>query len=205
MLHKNAVFVVSVALLVQSCSSSSPRKVEEPQAKKAVEPISGRKAFHQAYITARTWAQDLQVLRVRDIPVDGVPKEPGKAGAWEITFISPGKSAAKAYTYSVVESGNIHEGVFGGLEERYSGPRGQASPFLIAAFKTDSVEAWETAAGKSKEYMEKNPDVPITFLLEKTPRHPNPAWRVIWGTSAATSGYSIYVDASTGEYLERMR
>ena len=36
-------------------------------------------------------------------------------------------------------------------------------------------------------------------------RHPYLTWRVIWGTSVATSGYSVYVNASTGEFVEKMR
>jgi hypothetical protein len=67
------------------------------------------------------------------------------------------------------------------------------------------VKAWAVAEENSKEYIAKNADKPINFVLEKTPRHPNPAWRVIWGTSAAASNYSIYVDATTGAFLERMR
>jgi hypothetical protein len=187
-----------------SCSTSeAPKKAKEPE--KPVEPVTGRYAFHQTYLTARTWAQDLQILRINSVPLEGITAPPGKSGAWQITYVSAQKGRARTYTFSVVEQGNIHEGVFGGLEEGYSGPRGQVSPFLIAAFKTDSVGAWETAKGKSAEYMKKNPDMPITFLLEKTTRHPNPAWRVIWGTSVGTSNYSVYVDASTGAYLETAR
>jgi hypothetical protein len=120
-------------------------------------------------------------------------------------FVSPTKQRSKIYTYSVIEQEPIHKGVFGGAEEGYSGPRGQATTFPTAALKIDTTTAWEKAAEQSKEYMAKNPDKVITYLLEKTPRHPNPAWRVIWGTSPATSNYSIYVDATTGDYLERMR
>jgi hypothetical protein len=145
------------------------------------------------------------VLSVRNLPLENAPTAPGKSAVWEVTFVSPTKQRAKSYTYSVIEQEPIHKGVFGSQEASYSGPRGQSSAFPTAALKIDTPEAWETAVAQSKEYMAKNPDMPITFLLEKTPRHPNPAWRVIWGTSPATSNYSIYVDASTGQYLERMR
>lgn len=190
-------------ILLISCSSKPVQKAKEPP--KPVEPVAARAAFQQAFIAARTWAQDLQILQMRNLHVEGTPTAPGKSAAWEVTFASPSKSRARAYTFSAIERENLHEGVFGGLEETWSGPRGQTLPFLIAAFKTDSADAWEAAAGKSAEYMAKNPDKPITYVLEKTPRHPNPTWRVIWGTSAGTSDYSVYVDATTGEFLERMR
>jgi hypothetical protein len=202
-LPKAAVLAAAAFVLV-SCSSE-PAKKAEKEPEKPAEPVGGRYAFHQAFITARTWATDLQLLRVRNLPLENLPSAPGKAAVWEVTFVSPGKQRSRAYMYSVVEQENIHKGVYGGLEESYTGAKGQAAAFPTAALKIDTPDAWETAAAKSKEYMQKNPNSVITYLLEKTPRHPNPTWRVIWGTSAATSGYSIYVDATTGEFLERMR
>ena len=201
-LRKAAILAACAAVLV-SCSSEAPKKAAEP--KKPAEPVGGRYAFHQTYVAARSWATDLEVLRVRNILIEDAPTAPGKSAVWEVTFVSPSKGRAKPYTYSVVERENIHQGVFGGAEESWSGPRGQVTSFPIAALKVDTDAAWEEAASQSKEYMAKNPDKPITYLLEKTPRHPNPAWRVIWGTSPASSDYSIYIDASTGQYLERMR
>ncbi len=201
---KLAWLVVLLSLALVSCSTETPKKKAAAEEKPA-EPVAARLAFHQTYLTARTWAQDLQVLRVRSMGMEGIKSEPGKAPIWEVTFVSSTKGKARRYTYSVVETPSIHKGVYGGLDEDWSGRDGQATAFLPAAFKTDSPDAWEKAAGQSKEYMAKNPDMPITFLLEKTPRHPNPTWRVIWGAAVATSGYSIFVDASTGEYVEKAR
>ena len=196
-------FVLTAALLVSCSSGSSTAKKEEKAAPQP--PVTARYAYHQAYLSARTWAQDLEILRVRSMAIEGMKAEPGQAPVWEITFVSPSKMKQRAYSYSVVETPSIHQGAFGGLESEWRGRDGQATSFNQAAFKVDSPDAWKTASEKSKEYMAKFPDKPITFLMEKTPRHPDPTWRVIWGTSASTSDYSIYVDAVTGEYLERMR
>ncbi len=120
--------------------------------------------------------------------------------------MSQSRGRARTYTYSVVEAeGNLHKGIFAGLEETYSGPRGQAKPFLAAAVKVDTDKAYATALKKSADYVKKNPNMPVTFLLELTPRHPGPAWRVIWGTSVSTSNYSILVDSATGDYMETLR
>lgn len=196
--------LLPAVLLLSSCGGGSQPKAEKAP-KAPPEAISARSAFQQVFISARTWAQDLQILRVRNLPMEPGKAEPGKAFIWEVTLVSPSKGKLRPYTYSAIEQGNIHEGVFGGPEEVWTGKQGQNTAFLVQAFKVDSTSAFETAAEKSKEYMQKNPDMPITFLLEKTPRYPDPAWRVIWGTSAATSGHSIYVDATTGAFLERMR
>ncbi|MGH9720306.1 MAG: hypothetical protein ACRD8O_08840 [Bryobacteraceae bacterium] len=137
-----------------------------------------------------------------------VKSEPGKAAAWQATFISRRLSKARSYTYSVIEAaGNLHKGVFAGLEESWT-QRGPAEPFIIQALKIDSTAAYETAIKKGKgaaDYIKKNPDKTVSFLLEKTKRFPSLTWRVIWGESVGTSNFSVFVDASSGEYLETMR
>ena len=191
-----------LALVLGACSEP-PKKAAEPE--KPAEPVGAQYAFHQVFLTARTWAQDLLVMSVRDLPVKSVQPEGGKRGAWEVTVVSPAKGKARSYSYSVVEEGNLHKGVFAGLEEDYRGPRGQVAPWPVQAFKIDSTKAYEVAVEKSADFIKKNPDIPVTFLLEQTKRHPYLTWRVIWGTSVATSGYSVYVNAATGEFIEKMR
>lgn len=198
--------VASCFLLLLACADSPRTETKKKEPEKPPEPVTGRYAFHQMFAAARGWAVDIQALRLYSIPLAEVKAEPGRSGAWQATFISPARQRLRSYTYSIIEAeGNLHKGVFAGLEETYTGPRGQAKPFLIAALKTDTDEVYKTALGKSTEYVKKNPDKPINFVLELTPRFPNPAWRVIWGESVGTSNYSIFVDASTGEYLQTMR
>jgi hypothetical protein len=72
----------------------------------------------------------------------------------------------------------------------------------MAAVKVDSDQVYQTALKKGAEYDKKNPGKPIVFLLEGNDKFPDVSWRVIWGESAGTSNFSIYVDASTGLYLE---
>jgi hypothetical protein len=157
------------------------------------------------YTVARSWAPDVQVLQLRSIQLREVPAAPGKSGAWQATFVSRSRNRARSYTYSVIEGeGNLHKGTFAGLEENWSGPRPHSQPFVMAAVKVDSTAAYETALKRGADYAKKNPDMPINFLLEAG-EFPNPAWRVIWGASVGTSSFSIYVDASLGDYLRTMR
>ena len=110
------------------------------------------------------------------------------------------------YTYSVVEAeGNLHQGVFANLEESYSASSHQSTPFPVQALKIDTDAAWETAVKNSADYMKKHPDVPITFVLELTNRYPDVAWRIIWGESVSASDYSVFVDATTGVFLGKVR
>jgi hypothetical protein len=193
-------------LLLTACADSPSGSAKKKEPEKPPEPVTGRYAFYQMYAAARSWALDLQALRLHSVNITQFKNEGGRAAAWQATFVSPSRQRLRSYTYSIVEAeGNLHKGVFAGLEETYTGPRGQAKPFLIAALKTDSDQVYKTALAKSTEYAKKNPDKTINFLLELTPRFPNPAWRVVWGESVGTSNYSIFVDASTGEYLQTMR
>jgi hypothetical protein len=183
--------------------SESPRKAEEKAPEKPAEAVGGQYALHQMYTVARSWAPDVQVLQLRSIQLSDVQAEPGKAGAWQATFLSASRNRARSYTYSVIESeGNLHKGSFAGPEE--SAPRSKHKPFVMAAVKIDSTAAYATALKKSAEYTKKHPDMPINIHLEGG-EFPNPAWRVIWGSSVGTSNYSVYVDASIGDYLKTMR
>ncbi|MGB9605802.1 MAG: hypothetical protein ACPL88_07995 [Bryobacteraceae bacterium] len=189
-------------LLLASCGEApkTAEKLKEPP--KPPEPVSAQYAFHQMYVYARNWAPDATPLRLASIDLAEVPCKAGKCGAWEAVFVSPRLRRARRLTYSVIEGeGNLHKGVFAGLEESWTGPSGQSEPFPVAAFKVDATTAHELAMKKGAEYANKHPDMPMSYLLEKTKRFPNPAWRVIWGRSVSTSSYSIFVDASTGEYL----
>ena len=201
--------IVATAALFSACSDAPPKVAETKAPEAPPEPVSGSTAFFRMYTAARGWAGDLQPLRLISIHLPDVKKVPGKAAAWQATFVSPERQRARSYTYTVIEaSGNLHKGVFAGNEEGWSGPRGPVKPFLIPALKVDSDAAYETALKKGKkaaEYAKANPDKNISFLLEQNNKYPDLTWRVIWGETVGTSNYSIFVDASTGEYLETMR
>lgn len=156
------------------------------------------------YQVARSWAPDLEVLQMTSLHPGGVPEVPGKAGAWQATFVSESKSAARTYTYSVIDvEPTLHKGVFSAQPESWSGS-GDTKPFLIASVKTDTDAAYQKAlktAGPSAK-REKAPT--ISFLLQKLNKFTNPTWRVIWGETLGTADLSAYIDASTGEYLETM-
>ncbi len=191
-----------------SCSSAPPpaaKKAKEPE--KPPEALAGQYAFFQMYTAARSWIPDVQAISLHSLSIPEVKAAGGKYGAWRAVFVSESRGKQRMYTYSAAESptNTIYKGVFAGHEETYAGPRGQAKPFLAVALKIDSAAAFDTATKKGVDYAKKNPDKPITMLVELTPRFPNPVWRVVWGESVGTSNFSIYVDATTGEYLQTMR
>lgn len=198
-----ARLLLPLVFLLSACSEA-PKPAETTKApEKPPEPLTGRQAFQMMYPQARGWAPDAQPLELRSINLSQVKPEKGKAGGWQAIFVSPSLGKSRAYTYSAVEAeGNLHQGVFAGIAEDYAVGRGATSPFLPAALKIDSDEAYDTAASKSKDYIKKNPNKVISYLLEQNKRFPDPTWRVIWGESVSSSDYSVFVDATTGMLLE---
>ncbi|MEK7754281.1 MAG: hypothetical protein AAB654_20315, partial [Acidobacteriota bacterium] len=160
---------VSILLALAACSEAPKPAAEKKEPAKPAEPVTGRHAFQQMYVSARAWAPDIQALQLKSIQLSEVKAEPGKAGAWQAIFVSAARGQARAYTWSAVEApGNLHKGVFAGLEETYM-QRGQDKPFPVAALKTDTDEAYQTALKKSAAYAKKNPGMQINFQLELTP------------------------------------
>jgi len=196
-------WMAPLVLFLSGCSDA-PKAAGEKQPPRPPEVLTGRQAFQRMYPQARGWSADAQPLEIRSLDLGSVKADKGKAGAWQVVFVSPSRGKAKTYTYSAVEAeGNLHEGVFGSLEENFTARPPQV-PFLMAAIKVDSDQAYTTAAEKSTDYINKNPGKPVIFLMEMTKRFPDVTWRVIWGGSVGTSDYSVYVDGTTGQYLERM-
>lgn len=195
-------------LMLSACSETPTTATKEPE---KPEPITGETALYRMYGMARQWAPDVQVLQLLSMHIAEFPQEvPGKAAAWQAIFVSPSKARSKSYTFCIVESsGNLHKGPFAGLDEAWSGPHGVATPFPVIAVKKDSDDAYKTAMSEPKsraaDYDKKNPGKPITIVLEKTPKFPDPAWRILWGESVGTSSFSVFVDASVGSFLETMR
>ena len=196
------LWLAPLVLFLSACSDA-PKSATVKEPPKPPEVLTGRQAFQRMYPQARGWAPDAQPLQIKSLSLAQVKTEKGQAGAWQVIFVSASRGKAKTYTYSAVEDGTLHEGVFGGIEEDYTA-RGDSSPFQMVAIKVDTDEAYMTAAAKSADYLKKNPDKPVIFLMELSRRFPDVTWRVVWGSSVGTSDYSVFVDGTTGQFLERM-
>ena len=211
MLKPSLLPAIALLAILTACSETPSPSTAKKEPEK-VEPVTGQSAVFKMYQMARAWAPDSQVMKLQSMHLTEVKDgPPGTAPAWQATFVSTARSQSRSYTFSIVEGeGNLHKGAFAGLEESWSGgPSGMDSPFLMAAIKIDTDAAYKTAMedphSHAAEYDKKNPGKPITIFLEKTPKHPDPAWRIIWGESAGTSNFSVLIDASTGEYVETLR
>ena len=189
------------ALLLASCSDTPAPVSKAPEPPPA--PISGRQAFQYVYGSSRIWAPDSMPLTVRSMSVPGVKPENGKAGAWEVVFVSESMGRARTYTWSAVETENVHKGVFPGPQESWHAG-GTNQPFSPALLKVDTTEALVEAINISGPYLNKpGQRPPVSYLLsyETANRFPNPVWRVLWGGSVSSAEHTVTVDASTGKVV----
>ena len=197
-MNRRDLLALAPALLLPGCSSTPELK---PEAKPA-EPITGLHALYQMYQYSRTWATDLQAVRCSSIDITQVKPQPGKVAAWQAVFASPSLGQQRAYTLSVFDASvSLRLGIFA------DAPTSLASDvhyFLLAAARTDSDQAWDTALKHAGDYNVKNPNMPISYILEMGRNINDPVWRVIWGGSVTSSVFSILVDASTGKYFETL-
>lgn len=194
---------VLLALALSSCTSEPAPKKPETKPAAPVEPVTGLTGIYRCFGASRQWAQDIEVLRARNIFVKDRPAPPGKAYAWQVTLVSPSKKRLKNCTYSVVQEDGLFAGVFNPNDEAWSGPSKLGQPFVIQTVKKDTDQIYQVALENSKEYDKKNPGTPILMLLEFTERNPVAAWRVIWGASVGGSAYSVFVDATNGQFLKK--
>jgi hypothetical protein len=195
------IWFPSVAVVFLSACSDAP-VAKTPE--KPPEPLTGRQAFYQTYGPARAGATDAQPLRVRSLELEELPADHGKAAAWEATYVSPAKGRLRIFTWSAVEAaGNLHKGVFASQDESWRAG-GADKPFLIQALKTDTPEVLQTAIAHSESYFKNlGPKPHPKFVLEYTPRYPDPVWRVYWGDSVSSAQWSVFIDAATGQYSGR--
>jgi hypothetical protein len=197
--------VVTAAFLLSASCSDAPKEETKKEAPvKPPAPITGRQGFQSTYPSARAWAQDAVPIQVRSMNLDSVKSEPGKAPLWEVTYVSATRSKMRIFTWSAVEEGNLHKGVFGAIEDSWAGPSGQDRPFESITIQVDTPEALEKAIAESGEYLKKpGGKPPVSYLLHLTPRYPEPTWVVLWGTSVGTAKHTVTIGASSGKMLAK--
>jgi hypothetical protein len=192
---RSPLLAVGACLLLSSCSSE-PEKPKEPA--KPPAPVTGRYALYQMYVAARTWAQDLQIANMTSMHFAQVQDAVGKAGGWQVTFVSPSLQQSRTYTWAAAEiSMSIHKGIRDERPTSWSGGK----TFPIDAVKVDTDAAYEAAVKKVAKYAEENPNMVITYQLSMNQNASDAVWRVVWGENVSTSANSVLIDASTGEYM----
>jgi hypothetical protein len=191
--------VVSMAVLLLTACSEAP-KTDSTSGGDSVPstPVTGKTAFWPMYKSAYAWASDMMPLRVESKDAPGSKSEPGKAGTWKATFGSTRRREAIDITYSVAaHPPEIARGINVGHPFPWAGPTLDALAFQTSDFSVDSDAAYKTALGQAQAWLKKHPDKEVSFTLGHASRFSAPVWYVLWGDNKI--GYSVYINAKTGE------
>jgi hypothetical protein len=191
--------LVLLSLIIVSGCTSGPSPSEQTKPKPP-EPLTGRGAFQQLYISARGWAPDAKPYQLQSqATVESKGKE-GKATFWRGAFASPSQRSSRSYAWSGVESQDVARGVTPGTQDSYM----PGNTFDIAFLKVDSDQALDVAQkhGGSK-LVQEDPDIAISYLLDWNPGENNLVWHVIYGNSRKDAKLVADVNASTGEFIRK--
>ena len=202
---------IALLAILTACSDTPTTTVAKKEPEKP-EPVTGQTAVFKMYQMARAWAPDAQVMNLQSMRLsevkDGAPGHRARL-AGHLRLHRPRVSRAATPSPSWRAKATCTKARSPDPSKAGAATRGLNSSFLMAAIKVDTDAAYKTAMetlrSHAAEYDKKNPGKPITIMLERTAKHPDPAWRIIWGESAGTSNFSVLIDASTGEYLETLR
>src|ERR1700684_91915 len=97
MRSRSFLWLLPLILVLSSCSDA-PKTVEEKQPPKPPEALTGRQAFQRMYPQARGWAPDAQPLQISSLNLAQLKADQGKAGVWQVVFVSLSRAKAKTYT-----------------------------------------------------------------------------------------------------------
>jgi hypothetical protein len=196
---KKLLLTLLSLLMIAGCSSESnqtaPPKPEAPQL------LTGRGAFQQLYISARSWAPDARPYQLQSSAVGDNKGKDGKAAVWQAGFASPSQRNSRPYTWSGIDSPDApSRGISHGAQDPYT----PGSDFDVQFLKVDSDKAFDVAQKHGGDkVLQADPNTPVTYLLEWSRPTNNLIWHVIYGNNRNTAKLVVDVDASTGEFLRK--
>lgn len=197
--------MATLALAVMAGCSSEPTKpaeVAKPQPKSA-EFVTGRFAIQKVYIAAHGWAADAKPYRLESLVTADYKGKDGKSAVWRAGFASAQQRGVKPYVWSGTDVPDAPaRGISSGTEDTYISSNSSTQVFDIGFLKVDSDKALEVAQKHGGDQMqEKNPDIPILYLLDWSRATNELIWHVIYGNSRDQARLTVAVNASTGEFI----
>jgi len=195
---KRVALVLFCLAVASGCTSgSNPPERAKP---KPAEPLTGRSAFQQLYISARGWAPDARPYQLQSQPASDNKGRDGKATLWRGAFSSAAQSSSRPYVWSGVESQDTPRGVTPGTQDSYM----PGNAFDVAFLKVDSDQAFGVAQKHGGDkILQENPDTPVSYLLDWNRGENNLVWHVIYGNGRNDAKLVADVDASTGLFLRK--
>jgi hypothetical protein len=190
--------------LFPACSSQSNQPAEPEKAeKKGPDLILARSAFQKLYVAARGWNQDAKPYRLASTATSDGNGHDGKWAVWSGSFASPAQRSEKTYTWSgSTADGAPSQGINPGVEDSYSATNASTQVWDMAFLKIDSDQAFATAQKHGGDkVLEKAPDTPVTYVLDWNHNTNELVWHVIYGANREGAKLTVWVNASTGNFI----
>lgn len=202
----NKLVVLTLALLLCGCSFPSGQAPEKPQPK-PTEFQTGRPIFQQLYVAAHGWARDAQPIRLQSQVTPGDKDRDGKSAVWTGYFGSPALRGVKFYTWSGTDASDFSQrGITPGSLDTYNPNNTSTAIFDVRFLKIDSDQAFDEAQKHGGEkVLAKNPDTPISYILDWDSATSKLNWHVIYGASQGDAKLVVDVDASTGAFYRTQK
>ncbi|MBZ5721616.1 MAG: hypothetical protein LAO03_14655 [Acidobacteriia bacterium] len=199
---KKLLMAMFALALMTGCSSEPSKPAEKPQPKPA-EFVTGRTAFQKLYVAAHGWARDAQPYRLESQTTADAKGKDGKSGVWRGSFASAANRGTKPYIWSGTDAADAPpRGLNPGTEDSYSPTNASTQIFDVGFLKVDSDKAFEVAQKHGGDkVLEKNPDTPVSYLLEWSGPTSELVWHVIYGTSRDSATLRVAVNATSGDFL----
>jgi hypothetical protein len=201
---KKLLMAMLALTLMAGCSSepTKPAPTEKPQPK-APEFVTGRIAFQRLYIAAHGWGRDAQPYRLESLVTAGSKGRDGKSAVWRAAFASVAERGVKPYVWSGEDQPDVPpRGINPGTEDTYNPNNSSTQVFDIAFLKVDSDKALEVAQKHGGDkVLEKNPDIPILYLLDWSRATNELIWHVIYGNSRDDAKLKVAVNATSGDFM----
>jgi len=204
-MKKLRLMMLALAMgMIAGCTSEPSKPAPtEPAKPKAAELQSGRYAFQKVFIAAHGWARDVQPFRLESQVTADSKGTDGKAAVWRASFASPAGHSAKPYVWSGTDASDApSRGISPGNEDTYSPTNASTQVFDVNFLKVDSDKAFEVAQKHGGEkVLEKNADIPVTYVLDWSHAANKLIWHVIYGADRDDAKLIVDVDGTTGEFI----
>lgn len=192
-----------LALLIAGCALVGCEEEKKPVSeapKKVNEFETGRFALQKMIGTARLWSPDAQPITLQSSPSSDNPGHDGKSANWRAVFGSRARSKSEPFTWTGLAS--VSHKVDHGVEDTFNPNNRSTQTWDLNFLKADTDQAIEVAQKHGgKELLEKDPKLPVTYLLAWNAQSNQLVWHVMYGESPAR--LTVLVDASSGVYLRK--
>ena len=197
------LFVVMLGLLMMAGCSSESGKPAETAKPQPAEFVTGRVALQKLYVSARGWARDAKPFRLESKLAADSKGRDGKADLWRAGFGSVAQTSVKYFTWAGTDAPDVQSrGVNAGNEDTFSPSNASTQIFDMTFLKVDSDKAFKLAQEHGGDkILEKDPDLPVLYIVDWSRSDNKVVWHVIYGTSRDQAKFRVAVDATTGAFM----